>query len=63
MPTQTEKTFMQWLGTFLGDEKWRAIVRAQMQQHDLPIIQVGIGTRNSTSKQRRFVRRESVPLT
>jgi hypothetical protein len=35
-----EFIFMQWLRAMLRDEQWRAIIRAQMQQYDLPVIEL-----------------------
>src|ERR1051325_12255179 len=59
MPTQTEKTFIQWLGIVLGDERWRAIVRGQMQQHELSVIQLGAAIRRPAGRHPRESLRRS----
>jgi len=48
-----EIIFMQWLRAMLRDEQWRAIIRAQMQQYDLPVIELRAGAVASDRKRRR----------
>jgi hypothetical protein len=41
--------FIQWLNTTLRDEQWRAYVRAQLQQHELPVIDLALDNELQTT--------------
>lgn len=47
MQAEPETLFVHWLGTVLRDERWRAIIRAQVQQNELPVIEAGAEPRYS----------------
>ena len=53
MQKEPEAMFIQWLGAVLRDEQWRAIIRAQVQEHELPIIEAGAGVESTVSRRRR----------